>query len=95
MRLRYSSVCQAIACRSTWNLGWRMSCAATASRGSSSTFLRRERVRFGVAISSFGSLKRLPRLNAIKIDASFIALSDSITYKLYRDRGEERALARA
>jgi diguanylate cyclase (GGDEF)-like protein/PAS domain S-box-containing protein len=28
---------------------------------------------FGVAISSFGSLKRLPRLNAIKIDASFIA----------------------
>jgi 2-isopropylmalate synthase len=29
------------------------------------------------------------------IDASFIALSDSITYKLYRDRGEERARARA
>jgi diguanylate cyclase (GGDEF)-like protein/PAS domain S-box-containing protein len=28
---------------------------------------------FGIAISSFGSLKRLPRLNAIKIDASFIA----------------------
>ena len=28
---------------------------------------------FGVAISSFGSLKRLPRLNAIKIDASFTA----------------------
>jgi diguanylate cyclase (GGDEF)-like protein/PAS domain S-box-containing protein len=28
---------------------------------------------FGVAISSFGSLKRLPRLNAIKIDASFVA----------------------
>ena len=28
---------------------------------------------FGVAISSFGNLKRLPRLNAIKIDASFIA----------------------
>jgi diguanylate cyclase (GGDEF)-like protein/PAS domain S-box-containing protein len=28
---------------------------------------------FGVAISSFGSLKRLPRLNALKIDASFIA----------------------
>jgi EAL domain-containing protein (putative c-di-GMP-specific phosphodiesterase class I) len=28
---------------------------------------------FGVAISSFGSLKRLPRLNEIKIDASFIA----------------------
>ena len=28
---------------------------------------------FGVAISSFGSLKRLPRLNAIKIGASFIA----------------------
>jgi diguanylate cyclase (GGDEF)-like protein/PAS domain S-box-containing protein len=28
---------------------------------------------FGVAISSFGSLKRLPRINAIKIDASFIA----------------------
>jgi diguanylate cyclase (GGDEF)-like protein/PAS domain S-box-containing protein len=28
---------------------------------------------FGVAISSFGSLKQLPRLNAIKIDASFIA----------------------
>jgi diguanylate cyclase (GGDEF)-like protein/PAS domain S-box-containing protein len=27
---------------------------------------------FGIAISSFGSLKRLPRLNAIKIDASFI-----------------------
>jgi 2-isopropylmalate synthase len=29
------------------------------------------------------------------IDASFIALSDSITYKLYRDRGAERARARA
>ena len=28
---------------------------------------------FGIAISSFGSIKRLPRLNAIKIDASFIA----------------------
>jgi diguanylate cyclase (GGDEF)-like protein/PAS domain S-box-containing protein len=28
---------------------------------------------FGIAISSFGSLNRLPRLNAIKIDASFIA----------------------
>jgi diguanylate cyclase (GGDEF)-like protein/PAS domain S-box-containing protein len=28
---------------------------------------------FGVAITSFGSLMRLPRLNAIKIDASFIA----------------------
>jgi diguanylate cyclase (GGDEF)-like protein/PAS domain S-box-containing protein len=28
---------------------------------------------FGIAISSFGSLKRLPRLNEIKIDASFIA----------------------
>jgi EAL domain-containing protein (putative c-di-GMP-specific phosphodiesterase class I) len=28
---------------------------------------------FGIAISSFSSLKRLPRLNAIKIDASFIA----------------------
>ena len=28
---------------------------------------------FGIAISSFGSLKRLPRLNAIKIDGSFIA----------------------
>ena len=28
---------------------------------------------FGIAISSFGTLKRLPRLNAIKIDASFIA----------------------
>jgi diguanylate cyclase (GGDEF)-like protein/PAS domain S-box-containing protein len=28
---------------------------------------------FGVAISSFGSLQRLPRLNAIKIDASFVA----------------------
>ena len=28
---------------------------------------------FGIAISSFGSLKHLPRLNAIKIDASFIA----------------------
>ena len=28
---------------------------------------------FGIAMSSFGSLKRLPRLNAIKIDASFIA----------------------
>jgi diguanylate cyclase (GGDEF)-like protein/PAS domain S-box-containing protein len=28
---------------------------------------------FGIAISSFGSLKRLPRLNAIKIDRSFIA----------------------
>jgi diguanylate cyclase (GGDEF)-like protein/PAS domain S-box-containing protein len=28
---------------------------------------------FGIAISSFGSFKRLPRLNAIKIDASFIA----------------------
>jgi diguanylate cyclase (GGDEF)-like protein/PAS domain S-box-containing protein len=28
---------------------------------------------FGIAITSFGSLKRLPRLNAIKIDASFIA----------------------
>jgi diguanylate cyclase (GGDEF)-like protein/PAS domain S-box-containing protein len=28
---------------------------------------------FGIVISSFGSLKRLPRLNAIKIDASFIA----------------------
>ena len=28
---------------------------------------------FGIAISSFGSLNRLPHLNAIKIDASFIA----------------------
>ncbi len=28
---------------------------------------------FGVATSSFGSLQRLPRLNAIKIDASFVA----------------------
>jgi diguanylate cyclase (GGDEF)-like protein/PAS domain S-box-containing protein len=28
---------------------------------------------FGIAISSFGSIKRLPRLNGIKIDASFIA----------------------
>jgi diguanylate cyclase (GGDEF)-like protein/PAS domain S-box-containing protein len=28
---------------------------------------------FGVAISSFGSLQRLPRLTAIKIDASFVA----------------------
>jgi diguanylate cyclase (GGDEF)-like protein/PAS domain S-box-containing protein len=28
---------------------------------------------FGIAVSSFGSLKRLPRLNAIKIDGSFIA----------------------
>ncbi len=28
---------------------------------------------FGIAISSFGRLKRLPRLNSIKIDASFIA----------------------
>jgi len=28
---------------------------------------------FGIAMSSFGSIKRLPRLNAIKIDASFIA----------------------
>ena len=28
---------------------------------------------FGVAISSFGSLQRLPRLSAIKIDASFVA----------------------
>ena len=28
---------------------------------------------FGIAISSFGSLNHLPRLNAIKIDASFIA----------------------
>ena len=28
---------------------------------------------FGIAITSFGSLKRLPRLSAIKIDASFIA----------------------
>ena len=28
---------------------------------------------FGVALSSFGSLQRLPRLNAVKIDASFVA----------------------
>src|SRR5262249_48608926 len=28
---------------------------------------------FGIAVSSFRSVKRLPRLNAVKIDASFIA----------------------
>ena len=28
---------------------------------------------FGVAVSSFGTIQRLPRLNAIKIDNSFIA----------------------
>jgi diguanylate cyclase (GGDEF)-like protein/PAS domain S-box-containing protein len=69
-QLPASSLCLEIAERAVMD---RRAAALSAIPGLEALGIRLLIDDFGVAISSFGSLKRLPRLNAIKIDASFIA----------------------
>jgi diguanylate cyclase (GGDEF)-like protein/PAS domain S-box-containing protein len=69
-QLPASSLCLEIAERAVMD---RRAAALSAIPGLEQLGIRLLIDDFGIAITSFGSLKRLPRLNAIKIDASFIA----------------------
>jgi diguanylate cyclase (GGDEF)-like protein/PAS domain S-box-containing protein len=69
-RLPASSLCLEIAERAVMD---RRASALRAIPGLEELGIRLLIDDFGIAISSFGSLSRLPRLNALKIDASFIA----------------------